>query len=368
MAAGVLLGPSLLGALSPATSNYLFPETSKPLLFATAQLGLTLYMFSVGLEFHSDMLRSHWRKGLSVSIAGIVAPSILGAFVAAWLVKTGGFFYDGITFGFAALFMAAAMSITAFPMLARIIVENGMTGTTAGTVALTAASIDDVVAWTLLAAVLGIMSGTPLLLLMALGGGLFYCALCWKVVSPLLHHAASKCDDRTLMGMMALALAAGAWFTDTTGLYSVFGAFILGIAVPRGGLAEKTAERCGPVTTALLLPVFFVYSGLNTRIGLLDSAFLWAVCGVVILASIAGKLFACYFAARCSGSDKADAWSIASLMNARGLMELILLNICLEAGLISPRFFAMMVIMAIVTTLMATPGFNLARRFQTSGC
>lgn len=171
-----------------------------------------------------------------------------------------------------------------------------------------------------------------------------------------------------MMRVLMLALAAGAWFTDMVGLYSVFGAFVLGTAVPRGGLAEKTAERIGPLTSALLLPVFFTYSGLNTEIGLLDSGFLWIVCGVVVAAAIAGKLLACYAAARFSGSDRPDALAVASLMNARGLIELILLNIGLAADLISSRLFTIMVIMAIVTTLIATPGFKLAQKLRASDC
>ena len=368
MVAGVLLGPSLFGALSPELSEKLFPADSKPVLFATAQLGLTLYMFSVGLEFSTNMLRSHWRRAASVSVAGIAAPSVLGAGVALWLMHLGGFFADNMTTGFAALFMAAAMSITAFPMLARLILEHRLTGTPAGTIAITAASIDDVAAWIFLAAVLGSISGTPILLAAALGGGVLYCLASWKVVRPMLVWLSSRNDTNSLMGVMALLLAIGAWFTDMVGLYSVFGAFFLGAVVPRGGLAEKTAERIGPITSALLLPVFFAYSGLNTKIGLLDTPFLWLVCGVVVAAAIAGKMLACYAAARLTGSNNADAFAIASLMNARGLMELILLNIGLAAGLISPLLFAVMVIMAIVTTLMATPCFNLARRLGASGC
>ncbi|MEY3480311.1 MAG: hypothetical protein RIQ71_1086 [Verrucomicrobiota bacterium] len=368
MVAGVLLGPSLLGAVSPSLSASLFPPESKPVLFATAQLGLTLYMFSVGLEFRADILRSHLRKAMSISVAGIAAPSALGAMVSVWLVNTGGFFSEKMGTGFAALFMAAAMSITAFPMLARLIVENRLAGTMAGTMALTAGSLDDIAAWIFLAAVLGSMSGTPALLVAALCGGALYCLVCWKVVAPLLRRMQMRGDDQSMMSALALALVAGAWFTDMVGLYSVFGGFVLGLAVPRGGLAEKTAERVGPLTSALLLPVFFTYSGLNTRVDLLDTGALWVTCGAVLVAAVAGKLAACYLAARFSGCEKHDAWVVASLMNARGLMELILLNIGLAAGLISQRLFTIMVIMAIATTLMATPCFNLARRLRTSDC
>lgn len=364
MVAGVLLGPSLFGLLSPELFALVFPTADRPVLFALAQLGLTLYMFAVGLEFRTDMLRSNAHAALSVSLAGIITPFVLGSLVAIWLIGQDGFFSPRMSPSFAALFLGAAMSITAFPMLARMIVEHRLTGTTAGTIALTAGSIDDVAAWILLAAVLGGISGQVWLFAVALGGGIIYALACWKVAKPLLSWLEQHHEDRTTLGIMAMLLMVGAWFTDLIGLYSVFGAFILGMVVPRGGLAEKTAERIGPVTSAILLPVFFTYSGLNTKIDLVDSPWLWLVTGIIILASIGGKLAACYGAARWSGCNRPDALTIASLMNARGLMELILLNIALQAGLITPTLFTIMVIMAIVTTLMAAPGFNLANRWR----
>ena len=368
MVAGVLLGPSLLGAVAPATAEWIFPASGKTALFAIAQVGLTLYMFTIGLEFRMDLLRTNWKNALSVSLAGILTPFVLGASLAIWMAGQEGFFTSGISPLMAMLFMGAAMSITAFPMLARIILEHGLAGTKVGTIGLAAGSIDDVVAWILLAAVLGAMSGSPLLLMMALGGGAFYTLVCLKFMPRVWVWLEAHFDDRTVLGLVALFLMLGGWFTDLIGLYSVFGAFILGLSVPRDGLAQKTAGRTGPLTTALLVPVFFAYSGLNTSIGLLDSWMLWGVCALVILVAVSGKFFACYAAARFSGSSRPDALMIGSLMNARGLMELILLNIVLEAGLISQTLFTMLVVMAIITTLMAAPGFNLARRLAPSGC
>ena len=368
MVAGVLLGPSLLGAVAPATAEWIFPASGKTALFAIAQVGLTLYMFIIGLEFRMDLLRTNWKNALSVSLAGILTPFVLGASLAIWMAGQEGFFTSGISPLMAMLFMGAAMSITAFPMLARIILEHGLAGTKVGTIGLAAGSIDDVVAWILLAAVLGAMSGSPLLLMMALGGGAFYTLVCLKFMPRVWVWLEAHFDDRTVLGLVALFLMLGGWFTDLIGLYSVFGAFILGLSVPRDGLAQKTAGRTGPLTTALLVPVFFAYSGLNTSIGLLDSWMLWGVCALVILVAVSGKFFACYAAARFSGSSRPDALMIGSLMNARGLMELILLNIVLEAGLISQTLFTMLVVMAIITTLMAAPGFNLARRLAPSGC
>jgi Kef-type K+ transport system membrane component KefB len=367
MVAGVLLGPSLLGVVAPSIAEWIFPSAGRPALFAVAQLGLTLYMFAVGLEFRSDLLRSNLRAAGAVSAAGILTPLALGAGLAIWLAGYPGFFAPNTAPAVAALFLGASLSITAFPMLARMIVEHRLTGTSVGTIALTAGSLDDVAAWILLAIVLGTISGCPWLVAAALGGGLLYALTCWKVVRPALAQANARCGDSTVLGAVAVLLVAGAWFTDLIGLYSVFGAFILGLVVPRGGLAEKTAERIGPVTSALLLPVFFTYSGLNTRIGLLDSKFLWMICAAVIVIAAAGKLFACYGAARWSGSSRSDALAIASLMNARGLMELILLNIGLQAGLISQTLFTILVVMAIATTLMAAPGFNASQKLQANG-
>lgn len=363
MVAGVLLGPSLLGAVAPNLAHGIFPPDSRPILYAIAQIGLTLYMFVVGIEFRSDLLKNNLRTAAGVSIAGILVPFALGSILACWFLKLGGFFVSSTPLSMAMLFIGAAMSITAFPMLARIIREHGLTGTRAGTIALAAGSLDDAIAWILLAGVLGGISGKPILFIAALGGGIFYTLICMLVVRPLLHRVNSVWKDEVgMLGLIAVLLCIGGWFTDTIGLYSVFGAFILGLAIPRGSLAEKTAERIGPLTTALLLPVFFTYSGLNTKIGLLNSPMLWLICGVIILAAIAGKLLACYAAGRFSGESHRDSLTIATLMNARGLMELILLNIGFQAGLITQTLFTMFVLMAVVTTLMAAPGFNAAKR------
>lgn len=367
MVAGVLLGPSLLGAVAPDAFRCLFPAESRHALFLVAQLGLTLYMFTVGLEFRTDLFKGHLRTAAAVSLSGIVVPFLLGGAVACWLSREGGFFAARVPLPMAVLFTGAAMSITAFPMLARIILENGLGGTASGTIALAAGSIDDAAAWILLATVLGSLSGNPVLVAAALGGGMLYVLLCLKVVSPVLVRLGAGNDagngsGREMLGILMPLLALGAWFTDMIGLYSVFGAFVLGLAVPRGGMAEKTAAQVGPLTGILLLPCFFTYSGLNTRIGLLDSPMLWGMCAVIIAAAVAGKLGACYGAAMFSGSSHGDALTIASLMNARGLMELILLNIGLHAGLISQTLFTMLVMMAVATTLMAAPGFRIARR------
>jgi Kef-type K+ transport system membrane component KefB len=363
MVAGVLLGPSLLGAVAPDLSRMIFPLDARPTLFAIAQIGLTLYMFVVGMEFRTDLLKTNLNTALGVSTAGILTPFALGSVLAWSFLKTGGYFSATTTLPMAILFIGAAMSITAFPMLARIILEQGLTGTRAGTIALAAGSLDDAVAWILLAGVLGGISGKPLLFLAALGGGVIYTLLCMLMIRPILSRLYARWNDEIgMLGLITVLLCIGAWFTDTIGLYSVFGAFILGLAIPRGPLVEKMIAWIGPITTALLLPVFFTYSGLNTKMGLLNSPTLWMICGLVILAAIGGKLIACYFASRLSGENHSDSLTIASLMNARGLMELILLNISFQAGLITQTLFTMFVLMAVVTTLMAVPGYQTVKR------
>jgi Kef-type K+ transport system membrane component KefB len=263
----------------------------------------------------------------------------------------------------AAVFTGAAMCVTAFPMLARIIRERGLASTPAGTLGLAAGSIDDAAAWILLAGVVGFSQGMPGLVVWTLVGAILYVLTC-RVAIPRIFK---NCDNNSealfqKLGLLLVFLSLGAWFTDQIRLYAVFGAFILGVFVPRGRLADYAVEKITPLTTLFLLPVFFTYSGLNTQIQLLDSPRDWIFTAVIILGAVAGKLGACYAASRISGQSHADALTVASLMNARGLMELILLNIGLQAGIISARFFSAMVLMAIVTTLMTAPLFELARR------
>lgn len=370
MIAGVVLGPSLFGLIFPEVASLVFPSSSKPILYSVASLGLTLYMFVVGLEFRIDLFRERFRTALSVSSAGILAPFILGGAIALWLQAQGGFFTTLVSPAIAWLFMGTALSITAFPMLARIIRENRLSGTLVGTIALAAGSCDDVIAWMLLAVVLSCISGNSnLILWAAVGGSLVYVLTCFFIIKPILKklHAKIKSESEFFCVVM-LVVMLGAYFTDMVGLYSVFGAFILGLTIPRDGTAEKLVEKIDPLTTSVLLPVFFTYSGLNTKLGLLDSFSLVGICGLIIAVSIAAKLFACYGAARLSGVNHADALAVGSLMNARGLMELILLNICLQAGIITPTLFAMLVLMAVVTTLMAAPGFLLAQKLSTKNC
>jgi len=369
MVAGFLMGPSLFGLIAPQTQAQLFPPPTLRILFVVSQLGLVLYMFCVGLEFRSDLLLRNARRAAAVSFAGIAAPFVLGGSLAVMLLKHGGFFSEGVASFHAVLFMGAAMSITAFPMLARIIYERGIAGTGLGTLALAAGAMDDAAAWIILAVVVGSFTGSTTHAVSAAAGGLLYAVAVFTVVRRIfgrLNGIAERLGavPPWVFASTLGALAFGAWFTDTVGIYAVFGGFMLGAAIPRGLLSREAQRVIEPVTTALLLPLFFVYSGLNSRLGLVNSAWLWTVTILVLLTACFGKGIACWIAARATGSSSREALSVATLMNARGLMELILLNIGLQRGLITPTLFTILVLMAIATTLMAGPFFSLVYRRQ----
>ena len=367
MIAGVILGPSVFGALAPVAQAALFPAASKPVLFAICQVGLSVYMFLVGVEFDAGLIKSRFRSAAAVSLSGILAPFALGA-AAAWFLaphwplfseKTGA--WEGM------LFMGAAMSITAFPMLARIIYERGLTGTSLGTLALAAGSIDDAAAWCVLAIVMASFAGDPLVAVVAIGGGLGYVLVVWVAGTRLLKFLAKKTEERgglthAMLGTTLSLVMLGAWFTDRIGIYAVFGAFILGVAVPKGFFARALHRHLEKMTTAFLLPLFFIYSGLNTKIGLIIAPKLLGVTLLLLFLAVVGKGAACATAAWLNGESPREALAIGTLMNARGLMELIILNIGLEHGVITSTLFTMLVVMAIVTTLMATPAFNFVRR------
>ena len=378
MIAGVFLGPSLLGLLWPELQQWLFPwdpaqksRDTQSYLFPASQLGLALYMFVVGLEFRVDIIQKHLRCSIAVSLAGMVVPFVLGSGLAWIFFHHTALFPARTTLSEAMLFLGASMCITAFPMLARIIHFKNLAGTTMGTVALGAGAIDDATAWCLLAVVLGSFDHNWSHALINIIGGAGYVLFALLFLRQLLARAKAWLvkEGRLTDGGLAVGLAlmaAGAWFTDLIGLHAVFGAFVMGAAMPRGVVARDLVGRIQPITVALLLPLFFTYSGLNTRIGLLNTSFLWLLCGAVLLASIFGKGIACWLAARATGIPNQEALGIGTLMNARGLMELIIINIGLQRGIISDELFATLVIMAVVTTLMASPVFErLAGSFRS---
>jgi Kef-type K+ transport system membrane component KefB len=365
MIAGVLMGPSLLGLLWPDVQQHIFPKgPAMSIIYATSQVGLVLYMFLIGVEFDTNLIRQRMRTAVSVSLAGILAPLALGSVVAYFLIGQPGFFSADVVPWQAMLFLGAAISITAFPMLARIIFERGLAGTSLGTLALAAGSTDDAISWCIFAVVLAVFNQEPTIAFLAIGGGLLYALTVLVAVRPALRPLGTMTERKGEISSPVLAftlmlLMFCAWVTDMIGIYAIFGAFILGIAMPRGLFAKRLQHLLEPIVTNFMLPLFFIYSGLNTSIGLVNSWSLWGITVLVLLVSILGKGVACWFAARLNGEPSRDALAIGALMNARGLMELILLNIGLEHGIITPTLFTMLVFMAIVTTLMASPIFEL---------
>ena len=307
--AGILLGPSLLGLLAPSAQHALFPPESHVVLSAVSQVGLVLYMFVVGMHLHTQFIKQAYRGAFLISLAGVILPFGLGVALASYLYADGRFFTANVSSWQSMMYLGAAMSVTAFPVLARIIQERGIGGTALGTLALAAGSVDDMIAWTLLGVVL-----TSL--------------------------------DRSfdLVGFIAS--------------HAVFIAFVAGALLPRGRLTEALSRRIEPVASNVLVPVFFAFSGLSTQFALLWSAELLWMSLVVILIATAGKAIGCWGAARLAGRPHREALAIGWLMNARGLMELIILNIGLQRGLITPTLFTVMVTMTLVTTMAAGPLFE----------
>ncbi len=364
MIAGVILGPSVFGALAPTVQAFVFPPESKPVLYVIAQMGVGLYMFLVGLGFDRAEFRAGARGAALVSIAGIAAPFLAAVLLAPWLLGMEGLFSPKATQFEATLFLGAAIAITAFPMLARIIHERGLSGSALGTLSLSAGAIGDAGAWVLIALVLASFGDGPIVAVKAIGGGLTFAFFMIWVAPRLLSRLGRKADELGQVdhGLLATALILYmlcAWAMDGIGIHAVFGGFLLGTAMPRGRLADGLRDKLEPVTVVLLLPFFFTYSGLHTELNVLASGGLLIVTLAILATSILAKGGATYGAARLSGLDHASAMGIGALMNARGLMELIVINIGLQRGIIGPALFSMLVLMAIVTTVMASPLFEL---------
>jgi len=373
MIAGVMLGPSLFGAIAPSLQQWLFPKTqlilengtkiphpSMAILFAISQVGLVLYMFLIGLEFNSTLIKQRIKSAGLVSFAGIFTPFVLGAIASLFLYTRGDLFKSGLKSWEAALYLGASMSITAFPMLARMLYERGIAKTHFGTLALAAGSIDDATAWCLLAIVLASFKANSSIAVLAIGGAIGYVLLTIFLGRPALNIFARRFARDGAVSIQTLTLVLiilmfCSWFTDAIGVYAVFGAFILGTAMPRGEFAIQISDRLEFLTTSLLLPIFFVFSGLNTQIGLVNTPTLWLITAIIIIIAVCGKGIACMLAAKFAGENWRESATIGALMNARGLMELIILNIGREQGIITDTLFTIMVIMAIVTTLMTSP-------------
>ncbi len=363
MIAGVVLGPSLLGLFWPGLQDAVFPQETRSVLYAGAQLGVGLYMFLVGTTLRVDLFRARARAAAGISLAGIAAPFAVAALVTPALLTVPGLFATGISTIDATLFMGACIALTAFPMLARIINERGLADSAVGTLSLTAGAFDDACSWCVLAIVLATFGGGAGLAVLAIGGGLLWVALVLALGPRLFAPLAARVErdgvmDQAVLGLVLAAFCTSAFLMDLIGIHAIFGGFIIGVVMPRGLFANEIRRKAEPLATVLLLPMFFTYSGLNTRMGVVNSASLLLIAGGILAASIVAKGGACYLAARLLGESNRTALGIGALMNSRGLMELIIINIGLQKGIIGPPLFAMLVLMAIVTTAMAAPLFE----------
>ncbi|WP_213605144.1 cation:proton antiporter [Pseudoxanthomonas japonensis] len=363
MIAGVTLGPSLLGWAYPDLQAALFPPQTLDTLYVLAQFGVGLYMFLIGTQFRSDHLNSRLGGAFSVSIAGIAVPFALAFAIVPWLVGVPDLFADSVQVFDASLFLGAAIAITAFPMLARIIHERGLANSPLGTLALTAGAVDDAAAWCILAVVLARFGGSWESAWWAISGGVAYAVFMMLVGRRLLRQMVDKARpdaplSDTMLAVLLILFCLSAWSMDAIGVHAVFGGFLLGACMPKGVLVEKLREMMQPFVVVFFLPMFFTFSGVKTELGMVLEPQLLPAAIVILVASFAGKGIACYVAARLAGESSRDAKAIGALMNARGLMELILINIGLQAGVIKQGLFSILVLMALVTTLMATPLFN----------
>ena len=369
MIAGVMLGPSLFGLLAPGVQQALFPKPTMAMLYVAAQLGVGLYMFLVGTEFRADHFKSRARSAMTVSAAGILVPFALAFALTPWLHTVPGLFSEKTRLSEASLFLGAAVAITAFPMLARIIQERGLAGTSLGTLALTAGAVDDAAAWCILAIVLASFGGTWTGAFLAIGGGAAFALFMMFVGGRLLRQlgrwvAPDKPLPSTLLAAVLVLFCLSAFAMDAIGIHAVFGGFLLGCVMPRGPLVQKLRDMLHPLVVVFLLPMFFTYSGLNTRLDMLFEPAIFIAALAILAISFGGKLVACWAAARLNGESNTDAMAIGALMNARGLMELIIINIGLAAGVIQSGLFSVLVLMAVLSTLMATPLFNWIMRRQ----
>ena len=355
---GILLGPSLLGRLAPGAEQYLFPDAARPALGVVAQLGIVLYMFVVGLEFDAGSLRRRAAPFVFTSQASIAVPFLLGCGLATFIYPESS--QPGVAFPAFAMFMGVAMSITAFPVLARILTDRGLTRTELGAAALACAAVDDVTAWCLLAVVVGVARATMGGALVAIALTVAFIAAMFLVGRPiaarLLSGGDTEAPSQETVTWTLAALLLSALVAEEIGIHAIFGAFLFGAILPADSpIARQLTVHRTPIVTILFLPAFFALTGLRTEIGLVSSWHEWAICLVIIALATAGKFGGTFAAGRLVGMPARFAAQLGILMNTRGLMELIVLNVGLDLGVIGPSLFTMMVIMALVTTAMTTP-------------
>ncbi len=362
--AGVILGPSIFGWLFPDLFAIVFPHNSFISLQFLSQIGLAFFMFVIGMELDLSKIKSKTQDAIIISQISIIFPFFLGTCVSYYIFQE--LAPKDVSFLSFALFMGISMSITAFPVLARIIKERGLTKTPLGVLAITCAAVDDVTAWCLLAAAIAIVkAGSVTSSLFTIGLAIAYIVFMLYVIKPWLQKISEKRMKegkigKTVIGISFFLLLLSAYFTEIIGIHALFGSFIAGVVMPNNTrFKEILTEKVEDVSTILLLPIFFAFTGLRTQIGLLNNGHLWMFCLLIISVAIVGKLAGSAFTAKIIGRTWKDSLSIGALMNTRGLMELIVLNIGYDLGVFGPEIFSIMVIMALFTTLMTGPLLNL---------
>ncbi|MFY0482708.1 cation:proton antiporter [Flavobacterium sp. PLA-1-15] len=362
--AGIVLGPSLVGMYWPEFSAMLFPKESMGNLQFLSQIGLILFMFVIGMELDLKALKNKAHDAVVISHASIIIPFSLGLGLAYFIYQS--FAPEGIEFISFGLFLGIAMSITAFPVLARIVQERGIHKTRLGTIAITCAAADDITAWCILAAVIAIVkAGSFVSSLYIIGLALVYVLVMLKVVRPFLKRVGDLKSTREslskpVVAIFFLTLLLSSYASEIIGIHALFGAFMAGAIMPESGKFRNIfIEKVEDVSVVIMLPLFFVFTGLRTQIGLLNDPSLWKITGLIILVAVVGKFFGSALAAKFVGQSWKDSLSIGALMNTRGLMELVVLNIGYDLGVLSAEIFTMMVIMALVTTFMTGPALDL---------
>ncbi len=365
--AGLLLGPSVLGAISPAAYAFLLPAEIAPHLGIVSKIGVVLFMFLVGLELDPRLLRGKTHTTMAISHASIVAPFALGTTLALALYPV--YSSSAVSFTVFSLFLGVSMSVTAFPVLARILTDRRMQSTPLGVTALACAAVDDATAWCLLALVSGVATAQMGNAAVTIGLVVAYVAVMLVAVRPFARWLARREEKRdgpvslTVLAIVFGMLLSSAVATERIGIHALFGAFLFGVVIPHDGrLAEQLRARMEDLVVVLLLPIFFAFTGMRTEIGLVSSAEDWLFLGAIIAVATVGKFGGTLVAGRLSGLSWRDSSALGVLMNTRGLMELIVLNVGLDMGVLSPRLFAMLVLMALVTTFSTTPVLSLLMR------
>jgi Kef-type K+ transport system membrane component KefB len=366
--AGICLGPSLLGWIWPGSSAFLFPADSLKSLQFLSQIGLAFFMFIVGMELDASKVKHKAHDAIMISHASIIVPFFLGVLLAYNIYPD--FSPANVSFLAFALFMGIAMSITAFPVLARIVQERKLTGTPLGTLAITCAAADDVTAWCLLAAVVAIAKAGSLMgTIITLGAALLFVGIMLYVIKPRLGPKLRQYIERgkpkAAVALVFMVVLLSAWIAEVIGIHALFGAFLAGVIMPADTtIKELLTDKVEDISVMLLLPIFFAFTGLRTQIGLLGQGELWVVFGMIMLVAVMGKLGGSTLTAKLMGQSWTDALAIGALMNTRGLMELIVLNLGYDLGILSPEIFAMMVLMALATTFMTGPLLDLVKKAE----